>query len=131
MRANALAVTTGSRFARNYPRRAVALFVGFTGALGNGEHEPMVAPDVTRLRPSWHHAAACRGHLELFYVTPGGNGYRAALELCHGCPVAIECRAEAVEFEVVPEGVYGVRAGLLPHERQERIVAARERAVGH
>lgn len=48
-------------------------------------------------RPDWHKRAACRGLTELFFPSRGRNAtLREAKQICEGCPVVAECRAQAL-----------------------------------
>lgn len=55
---------------------------------------------------------ACRNSDVDFYPTHA-SGYRAALAVCHACPVEDDCRAWAIETRQS----FGVYGGTTPDER--------------
>jgi hypothetical protein len=80
-------------------------------------------------RPAWHAQAACRGHVELFFVEQHEGHYRAAAKLCRNFPVREQCD---VEGEQLPRTMsdHGYRAGLSPQARVRRRRAARRHCTG-
>lgn len=80
----------------------------------------VVAPEIPR-RPGWHALAACRGHVDAFYIEGRGgrNGYAKARALCAACPVRAQCDAEADELPA-DLSAWGYRAGVAPSQRRAR-----------
>lgn len=81
--------------------------------------------------PLWHALAACAGMDERLFF-PGNGRDRdarttAAKRVCHGCPVRIECREDAMAWEM-PSTRTGITGGLTATDR-ERLAAAREPGV--
>lgn len=75
--------------------------------------------------PAWSTNAACSGlgrQVDLFFPEKG-VGCRAALEICAGCAVRVECGEYALEHRIR----HGVWGGMTGRERQR---IARERARG-
>lgn len=71
-----------------------------------------VASDELEGLPGWYRHAACHGmDTELFFATPSA-GSKAALAVCAGCPVRVECREHAIATDVE----HGVWGGLAERE---------------
>ncbi|OEJ36230.1 WhiB family transcriptional regulator [Streptomyces agglomeratus] len=68
---------------------------------------------MTSMKVHWSDAAACRGTDpdELFANTAG---QKRAKTICAGCPVRIECLAEALDNQVE----FGVWGGMTERERR-------------
>lgn len=77
---------------------------------------------------NWRHSAACLDAVDadFFPVRQGGGEYEAAREVCHGCPVQVECLDVAMTTEGSRSGGarFGMRGGLTPAERATRYRAA-------
>ncbi len=72
-------------------------------------------------RPAWHDRAACRKAPELYYDPEGEKPRqkavreRQARRICEGCPVLLDCLADALERNER----YGIRGGKTEEERRE------------
>lgn len=77
-------------------------------------------------RPEWHQHANCRGMgTELFFDHPGS---KQAAEICEGCPVWLECRAQGQHERF---GVWGgVTHGVRWQREDTRTSANRRRPRG-
>lgn len=77
------------------------------------------------LEEPWYYQAACQGTpSELWF--PERSGYRGgtpqddrAKQICGGCPVRLECLADALKEERGDGRRYGVRGGFGPKERKD------------
>ena len=80
-------------------------------------------------RTGWAETAACRDMPKsAFFGTVGfGDGravYREARKACAGCPVILDCLSECLGYSYNEDN--GLRAGLIPRERQQVRVLVRE-----
>jgi hypothetical protein len=63
----------------------------------------------------WRHDAACRGHAELMF--PGrGQSADLGLELCHACPVQVECGEWSTSLG---DELHGTAAGMTRDDRAQ------------
>lgn len=79
------------------------------------------APAPVEAGEEWRLYAECGpGDTDLFYSKDPVEK-RAALAMCHDCPVRRDCLAEAMEQEtgVDLHGRYGIRGGMTPVQRRE------------
>ncbi|HEY4614884.1 MAG TPA: WhiB family transcriptional regulator [Citricoccus sp.] len=79
------------------------------------------APAPVEAGEEWRLYAECGpGNTDLFYSKDPVEK-RAALAICHDCPVRRDCLAEAMEQEtgVDLHGRYGIRGGMTPVQRRE------------
>lgn len=71
--------------------------------------------------PLWHALAACQGMDEAVFFPGNGPDYgertAAALEVCRGCPVRVECREDVLAWEM-PSTRAGVVGGLTAKDRE-------------
>lgn len=67
----------------------------------------------------WRLDAACSGSdPELFFPDPSdGQAQAAALRVCDGCPVAVDCLVDALAVETPRQIRYGIRGGTTPADR--------------
>jgi WhiB family redox-sensing transcriptional regulator len=75
--------------------------------------EPLLAVPITDERP-WAAFAACRDLNPETFFPMTREGERAAIRICHGCPVRLECLEYAVEARIR----FGVWGGMT--EKQQR-----------
>ena len=77
--------------------------------------------------PAWHEHASCIGHLPELWDDREGSGpptpediQRAELAhaICAGCPVAIQCLTDALDYESGDRQMRStIRGGLTPEQR--------------
>ena len=70
--------------------------------------------------PAWQRQAACRGMgPDAMYPQGRGDAWstKASLEVCKGCPVAVECRAYALAHR----DVWGVWGGTTGRSRKRTL----------
>lgn len=83
--------------------------------------------------PEWHTRAACGGEDPgLFFAGSGPQAFRdrrRALAICAGCPVRVECVADALAWEQ-PSTRTGIRGGLSASQRQRVYEHHRDRHGG-
>ena len=68
------------------------------------------------LHPDWHRDAACRGLDTDIFFPERGELITQATSVCKGCPVRVECEAQARD-QKEDQGIWG---GLSAHERRLR-----------
>lgn len=79
----------------------------------SGVGEPDGAAEAGRERTEWVSRAGCRsGDPERLFVR--GAAQREAASICRGCPVQLECLADALDHRVE----FGVWGGLTERERR-------------
>jgi hypothetical protein len=77
-----------------------------------------------RVRVGWHEHAACLGTETEQWFSDDRTARHEMMPVCHGCPVRVDCGAEAMETEHRHKAlVHGVRAGFgaLDRSRQGQI----------
>ena len=69
---------------------------------------------------AWWSQAVCRGSgtATFFDVRGRPNHTAAAIEVCNGCPVRVDCLDAALAEETRVNFVYGVRGGRTAAQRQ-------------
>lgn len=85
----------------------------------NHSGSPMGEFEYSDEEMSWRPYALCRGLDSNIFFPERGASMLSAFQVCHGCPVRIECLTAAIE---VGDNL-GVRGGHTPEERR-RIKAA-------
>lgn len=69
-------------------------------------------------KPGWWHHAACKGLDTNLFYQESGTGTVYASEICHHCPVLLDCGAAAWEEESVNDYAFGTRAGMPANARK-------------
>lgn len=84
-------------------------------------------------RSGWERRAACRGVQDLFSIEEVGaeavRSIAAAVAVCEGCPVRLECLQQAMFEEQRQADRFGVRGGFSAAERRRLGREQRRRAA--
>lgn len=71
---------------------------------------------------SWRRRAACKGRgIGPFFAGSATREGRAALTLCHLCPVRGECLEDCLEFETTDNMRIGIRGAMAPNTRSSYV----------